>query len=203
MDQATENQEAQAPKKAKKEPEVTTMTMKDGRTVDFVGKRKLLKENVDHEGTPAVRLDFINGETRIVPVTIGATPENANGLLVELAQHGLKQKLGDEIAGLEDIDDGVLAIDDLIDKLKAGQFNQARQGDGQAGASILVKALVEVTQKDVDTVKAFLKDKSAAEKKALRSADGIAQVVQRLEAEKAARSKGPAVDVGALLGQLQ
>lgn len=189
-------------KKAKKEPEVTTVTMKDGRVVEFVGKRKLLKENCDHDGKPAVRLDFINGETRVVPVNVGHTHENKNGLLTELAQHGLKQKLGDEIAGLEDIEDAVMAVDDLIDKMKAGQFNQARQGDGQAGASILVKALIEVTGKDVETIKGFLKDKTPAEKKALRSSEGIAPVVARLEAEKAARSKGPAVDVNALLGQL-
>lgn len=203
MSDAELNTQEQPAKAKKAEPVVNSVTMKDGRVVDFVGKRQLLKENIEHEGTPAVRLDFINGESRIVKVNIGADEANSNGLLVQLAQHGLKQKLGDEIAGLGDIDDAVLAIDDLIDKLAKGQFNQARQGDGQAGASILVKALVEFTGKDVETVKGFLKDKTAAEKKALRGTDGIAQIVSRLEAEKAAKSKGPAVDVGALLGQLQ
>lgn len=198
----TEATQEQAAPKAKKETQITTVTMKDGRVVDFPGKRKLLKENIEVNGVPGVRLDFINGESREVVITIGATEGNSNGLLATLAQHGLKQKLGDETAGVEDIDDQVMAVDDLIDRLAKGDFTQQRSADGLAGASILLKALIEVTGKDAEVVKGFLKDKTAAEKKALRNDPKVAPVVQRLEAEKAAKSKGPSVDTDALLSQL-
>lgn len=198
-----ENTQAQEAPKTKKETVITTVTMKDGRTVDFPGKRKLLKESITlADGTPAVRLDFVNGETREVAITIGKTDANPNGLLAVLAQHGLKQKLGDETAGVDDIEDQVLAVDDLIDRLAAGDFTQQRSSDGLAGASILLKALIEKTGHSAEKIKEFLKDKTPAEKKALRNAPGVAEIVQRLEEEKAAKSKGPKVDTDALLGQL-
>lgn len=202
MTQENENQVA-APK-AKKEPTpITTVQMKDGRTVDFPGKRKLLKEDIEINGVPGVRLDFINGETREVVITVGSSDDNPNGLLAKLAQHGLKQKLGDECAGVEDIEDQVLAIDDLIDRLGSGEFNQQRSSDGLAGASVLLKALIEKTGKEPEVIKAFLKGKTPAEKKALRNAPGVAEIVQRLEAEKAANSKGAKVDAEALLSELE
>jgi len=187
----------------KKAPEVTSVTMEDGRVVEFAGKRKLLKESIkDEHGVPAVRFDFVNGKTRTVQITVGASDENKNGLLTELAQHGLKQKIGDEIAGLENIDDAILAVDDLIDDLKAGNFNKVRETNGLAGASVLLRALVEVTGKDAEQIRAFLKDRTAAEKKALRNSPEIAPVVAKIEAEKAKNSKAAEVDTGALLSQL-
>lgn len=202
MSEQTEVQAQEQAKKKKEPTPVTTVTMQDGRTVDFPGKRKLLKENVEVDGVPGVRLDFINGESRVVLITVGKSDSNQNGLLAELAQHGLKQKLGDECAGVEDIDDQVLAVDDLIDRLNAGDFNQQRAADGMAGASILLKALMEKTGKSKETIQAFLQGKTPAEKKALRNAPGVAEIVQRLEAEKAANSKGAKVDAEALLSQL-
>lgn len=201
----SENQtEATATKPKRKEPEITTVTMKDGRVVEFAGKRKMLKENLTLEsGEPGVRVDFINGESIICAITVGKSDDKPNGLLVELAQHGLKQKLGDEAAGLDDIDDMVLAVQELVDNLGKGTFNQVRQSDGMAGASVLLKAVVEHTGKSIDQVREWLKGKSAAEKRALRNAKGIAEIVQRLEAEKASRSKGASVDAEALLSEIQ
>ena len=51
---------------SKTETQVETVTMTDGRVVDFAGKRKLLKESsVNADGKVQVRLDFRNGETRL------------------------------------------------------------------------------------------------------------------------------------------
>ena len=93
---------------------ITTVTMLDGRIVDFPGKRKLQKSyTIDEDGTVVVKLDFINGETRIFTIP----PE----LLHRFAAHGAEQKLGDAIAGLDNIDDGVEAVDALMDRLNAGE----------------------------------------------------------------------------------
>ena len=76
---------------AKVETAIETVTMTDGRIVDFPGKRKLLKTSeVTAEGSVQVRLDFRNGQTRLFTV-----PGN---LLTKFAAHGAEQKLGDEIA---------------------------------------------------------------------------------------------------------
>lgn len=181
----------------KKEPVINTVTMKDGRVVDFVGKRRLLKESsVTADGKVQVSLDFVNGETRVFTIP--------DSLLLKFAAHGAEQKLGDEIAGVEDTDDAVLAMDELIDRLYNGEWGVARDKSGLAGASILLRALVETTGQTADNIKAFLKDKTAAQKAALRVNAKIKPVVDRLEAEKAAKStkKTQAIDTDALLDGL-
>ena len=179
---------------AKTETQVETVTMTDGRVVDFAGKRKLLKESsVSAEGKVQVRLDFRNGETRLFTL-----PDD---LLAKFAAHGAEQKLGDETAGLSDVEDCVLAVDELIDRLYNGEWGVKREASGMAGTSVLVRALVEHTGKTVEQIKQFLKGKSQAEKVALRNNPKIKSIVERIEAEKA--SKKANVDTDAMLGELE
>ena len=183
---------AATPAAAPKERVEVTVKMQDGRDVVFVGKRKLLKETIIDGDKVSVRLDFINGETRLFPC-----PAN---LLLKAAGHGLEQKLGDEVAGVTDVDDQVIAIDELIDRLALGEWTTVRTSSGVAGTSVLFKALVEVyTNKTPEELKAFLKTKNMADKLALRNSARLKPVVDRLEAEKASGSK---VDAEALLAGL-
>jgi hypothetical protein len=179
---------------SKVETAVETVTMQDGRIVEFAGKRKLLKESLQSpEGKVQVRLDFRNGETRLFTL-----PDN---MLAKFAAHGAEQKLGDEIAGLADVDDCVIAIDELIDRLYNGEWGVKREANGMAGTSVLVRALVEHTGKTVEQIKTFLSGKSQAEKVALRNNPKIKPIVERIEAEKA--SKAAKVDTDAMLGELE
>jgi hypothetical protein len=176
-----------------KTPQIETVTMADGRIVDFAGKRKLLKESlVTAEGKVQVRLDFRNGETRLFTIP--------DAMLAKFAAHGAEQKLGDEIAGLEDVGDCTLAVDELIDRLYNGEWGVKREANGMAGTSTLLKALVEHTGKTVEQIKTFLAGKTQAEKVALRNNPKIKPIVQRIEDEKAAKKTN--VDTDALLGEL-
>ena len=169
----------------KKPAEPTTITMNDGRLVEFPPKRKVSKEsfittNSDGSFTVQTRLDFRNGESRLF--TIPAA------LLTKFAAHGAEQKLGDAMAGLTNIEDGILAVDDLIDQLYQGNWNTPRAASEMAGASILVRALVELKGQPVEKVKDFVKAKSAAERTALRNAPAVKAIIERLEAEKVAKA---------------
>lgn len=177
---------------AKQETQIETITMEDGRVVDFAGKRKLQKTSIIADGKVQVRLDFRNGQTRLFTV-----PES---MTAKFAAHGAEQKLGDEISGLTDMDDAVLAVDELIDRLYSGEWGIKREASGMAGTSVLARALMETTGKDAVAIRAFLSGKSQAEKVALRNNPRIKPIVERLEAEKA--SKGTAIDTEALLGEL-
>lgn len=171
----------------------TTVTMDDGRVVDFAGKRKMQKESIFEGGEVKVRLDFVNGETRTF--TLPAS------LRDKFAAHGAEQKLGDEIAGLDDVADCVMAVDELMTRLEGGEWGVGRKpGSGMAGSSILARALHEHTGKPMDAIKAFLAGKSQAEKVALRQNPAIAPIVQRLEADKVKKPSN--VDTNALLGEL-
>jgi 3-phosphoglycerate kinase len=58
--------------------------------------------------------------------------------------HGLIQKVGDEWSGEKEIDDIVLTCDEIIGRLKKDGWTAEREaGDSMAGASIVIKALME------------------------------------------------------------
>ncbi len=173
----------------------TTVTMDDGRVVDFAGKRKMLKDSIlSEDGSVSVRMDFVNGESRIFKL-----PES---LMMTFAAHGAEQKLGDEIAGVQDVEDCVLAVDELIERLAKGEWALARSaGNSIAGTSVLARALVEHSGKPIDKIKEFLKDKSQAQKMALRNNPAISVIVARLEAEKVRKNK-PEINTEEMLGEL-
>lgn len=172
--------------------EYTSVTMDDGRVVEFAGKRKMLKESILEADRTQVRIDFVNGETRIF--TLG------EALFAKFAAHGAEQKIGDEIAGLTDVDDCVLAVDELMERLDGGEWSVKRETNGMAGTSVLAKALIEHTGKSPQAIKEFLASKTQAEKVALRGNAKIAPIVARLEADKV--KKPSTIDTEALLGGL-
>ena len=206
---------AEAQVATKSKTEYFPVKMTDGRTVQFAGKRKVNKETLIDEtkiavegdiiqlepGAVSIRIDFRNGETRTIPLPLS--------LLARFAGHGGEQKFGDELATPADKplseDDMVLAIDALNDQIQAGKWGVGRAagGGGVSGAGIVVRAVMEVTGKDLATVKKYFADKVDAE--ALKPEDqrvtlrdmynsfrvqgtktGI--VIARMEAEKIAKS---------------
>lgn len=176
------------------------VTMPDGRVVEFVGKRRMVKESILAEGVnPQVRLDFRNGKS--------ITFNIPDSLLQRFAAHGAEQKLGDETAGETDVDDMYLGVENLVKRLDAGEWSKERVGGGMSGTSVLIKALVEFSKQPTETdeqaserVKAFLADKKPADKQALRNSSKIKPIVDRLEAEKAAKTAH--IDTDALLSGL-
>lgn len=196
----------------------TEVLMTDGRKVNFAGKRKVNKETLIDEskialdgdvvqlqsGAVSVRMDFRNGETRVIPLPLS--------LLARFAGHGGEQKFGDELATPADKplseDDMVVAIDDLNTIIQSGNWGKGRAegGGGVAGAGIVVRAIMEAKSKDAATVKNFLQsilDRSPGlTRRALYDsfrAEGTATaaIIQRMEKEKA--TKAPAVDATAAL----
>lgn len=179
---------------SKGKPKIS-VTMQDGRVVEFPESTKAKKEVLQDNGKfTGVRWDFSNGQTRTVLLT-DLQAHNDSGIL---ACHGLSQKGGDEYASEKDVDDAVLAFDDLMDRLKKGDWSEKREG-GFGGASVLARAISEVFGKTMDETRAFLRELSAAEKMALRQTPELKPVIEKIEAEKASGSK---VDTQALLGKL-
>lgn len=182
--------------------EIRSIAMLDGRVVDFPGKRRLQKTSITApDGSLQVRMDFENGESRLLTL--------APDMIAQYALHGAEQKLGDEISGITGIDDCVEAVDQLMDRLNKGDWTKEREGGGasMAGASILAKSMVEFTKQPVDVVRTYLGTLDAKTKAALRVSAELAPIIQRLEAEKAARAAAagkvaPTIDVTATLAGL-
>lgn len=169
-------------KPAKKEAVVETVKMADGTLLDFTGKKKVQKDSfVDDGGNIMVRLAFRNGKQ--LQCTLPAS------LVQKSAAHGLEQKLGDATAGEEDLEDAVLAVEALIKRVEAGEWTKERDANSMSGTSVLLQAMVEVTGKAVEGLKAWLATKTQAQKIALRDSEKFAKVVTRIEAERKAKQK--------------
>jgi hypothetical protein len=188
-----QSQETAAPSTKAKRPatEVFKIQMTDGRVVEFTGvKKRMDKEVIVREDSVAVRFDFRNGETRQFEV-----PAN---LLLQAAGHGVSQKVGDETAGDEKVEDMVIHVDEMLDRLARGEWLKPRgEGDSFSGASIVIKAVSMASGKTVDEVKKFLAAKLEAAEKAgqkLTRADlykgfrkpgtKTAEIIKKLEEEQ-------------------
>jgi hypothetical protein len=174
--------------------EKTAVQMEDGRVVEFSAKQKMIKTGEVDGNFGSVRFDFRNGKTLVY--NIGAE------MRMRLAVHGAEQKIGDECSGIEEVDDCVLAVEAMIARLEKGEWQKERASNGMAGTSILTRALVESSGKPVEVIKAFLADKTHAQKLALRNNPKIKAIVDRLEAEKSAKKPATEIDTDALLGEL-
>lgn len=163
--------------------EYNTVTMDDGRVVEFSGKKRMRKEVILHkEAAPQVRMDFSNGETRIFTVD--------GDLFERFAAHGASQKLGDEISGLDDVEDCLMAVDAMMDRLNGGEWGATRAAsDGLAGSSVLARAMCEASGKSMVDVRAFLATKTQAQKIALRNLPTINPIILKLEANKVRKVK--------------
>jgi hypothetical protein len=189
----------------------TPVVMEDGRTVQFAGNRKSDKTILMDDAGKAtgVRFDFANGKT--LSLAFSEIPE-ATALYA--CGHGIAQKAGDEYSGVKEVDDMALAVEEIFKRLRSGDWAAAREaGDSTAGASIVIRALMEVTGKPIEFIKTFLDGKLEAAKakgeKLSRqdlynsfrnptSKTGV--VIKRLEEEKLAKSNK--VDSDALLGEM-
>lgn len=161
--------------------EYRTVTMLDGTVVEFPGKRRTVKTLVKSpNGFLTVRFDFDNGETRIH--TLRAD------MIEDYALHGAGQKLADVMAGVDDIDDAIEAMDQLRAQLDAGDWAKERAVGSATGGSILAQALVIITGQTIDTVRTYLATLDNKAKTQFRASPEIYPTVQKLEAEKAARS---------------
>ena len=201
----------QASKPAKAATVYTDITMEDGRVVKFAGNRKSDKTILTDDAGLAtgVRFDFVNGKT--LSLAFSEIPES---LALYACGHGIAQKAGDEYSGVKEVDDMALAVEEIFKRLRAGDWAAAREaGDSTAGASIVIRALMEVTGKPIEFIKTFLDGKLEAAKakgeKLSRqdlynsfrnptSKTGV--VIKRLEEEKLAKSNK--VDSDALLGEM-
>lgn len=184
---------------------IETVAMTDGSSVDFAGKRKMVKEVVINGKNVKINFYFRNGEIR--SFTVGSD----SPIFLNLVGHGASQKIGDSTSGIEDIEDMVVAVDSTIGILEQGLWRQEREGGGGfAGASVVIRALMEASGKTQEQIKSFLEAKIAATEGLTRAAlyksfrnpaTAVGKIIARLEAEKAAKNN--ALDADDVLDELE
>lgn len=164
--------------------------MKDGRKVDF-GVRGKLKKTVEFigEGTERVAklvIDVINGDTFTAEVGF------SDALLLELAAHGLSQKITDSLVKADDPDDIAVGVEAQINQIKNGVWSQRASGESVfRGFSDLLEAIrrlkgYEVGSEQAANLKTNLAARSEAEIKNFKSNHQIKAVLATIASEKAA-----------------
>lgn len=157
------------------------------------------------DGRPcALHLKFANGQELAITAN-----QLTNHVMEYAIFHGLKQKLVDAAAISRNpetgrpatVEDKYQAVKTVYDRLLTGQWNATREGGGNAGG-LLLQALCRMYagRKTAEDIKAFLAEKTDAEKTALRKNPRVAQIIEdiRIETGKAAN-----IDTDELLGELE
>ena len=174
-------------------------------TVEF-GYRGNFSQSHTMEGSDsaALTLKFANGKEIII-----TTDSLKNGLLYMAAIHGLKQKLVDaaaisrnpETGRAATVEDKYQAVEAVYNRLLDGRWNATREGGGATGG-LLAQALTRMYagRKTAEDIKAFLAEKSDAEKAALRKNPRVAQIIEDIRAEQ---GKDAGIDADELLGELE
>lgn len=149
-------------------------------------------------------LTFANGET----LTMRADALNSDVQRYAM-MHGLKQKLVDaaaisrnpETGRAATVEDKYQAVNVVYNRLLSGQWNATREGGGNAGG-LLAQALTRMYagRKTAEDIKAFLAEKTDAEKTALRKNPRVAQIIEEIRAEQ---GKAANIDTDELLGELE
>ena len=149
-------------------------------------------------------LTFANGET----LTMRADALNSNVQQYAM-MHGLKQKLVDaaaisrnpETGRAATVEDKYQAVNAVYNRLLSGQWNATREGGG-GGGGLLAQALTRMYagRKTAEDIKAFLAEKTDAEKTALRKNPRVAQIIEEIRAEQ---GKAANIDTDELLGELE
>ena len=152
----------------------------------------------------ALHLKFANGQELAITAS-----QLSNHVMEYAIFHGLKQKLVDaaaisrnpETGRAATVEDKYQAVKVVYDRLLSGQWNATREGGGSSGG-LLLQALVRMYagRKTADELKAFLVDKSDAEKTALRRNPRVAQIIEEIRAEQ---GKAANIDTDKLLGELE
>lgn len=152
----------------------------------------------------ALHLKFANGQELAI-----AASQLTNHVMEYAIFHGLKQKLVDaaaisrnpETGRAASVEDKYQAVKTVYDRLLSGAWNAAREGGGATGG-LLLQALVRMYagRKTPDELRAFLADKSDAEKTALRKNPRVAQIIEEIRAET---GKSANIDTDELLGELE
>ncbi len=163
--------------------------MKDGRNVDF-GVRGKLKKTITVTGEGADRvatisIDAINGDTHTATINLNHV------LLLELAAHGLSQKVTDSVTKTDDADDISFGVCNQITQIENGIWSQRSTGDVVArGFSDLFEAIrrikgYEVGSLEASTLKTTLTAKSESEIKNYKTNPQIKAIIAQVVSEKA------------------
>lgn len=148
------------------------------------GRIKVATKDYDVE-SGSLDIAFSSGAQ--LSVTLDDLPE---GIVRQLALHGLSQKLGDSYASVKgDVTKAFENASAVLSELKAGNFTKARaagEGEGKARVGELAEAIARFKGVEVAAAAAAVAKASEEQVKAWRGNAKLKAIIATIRAEKAA-----------------
>jgi hypothetical protein len=140
-------------------------------------RTKLATKETDAEAG-LLLVSFAHGED--LSISLSEVPEK---ILTELALHGLSQKVGDSYSGEKDPQEAKAKAEDVIDRLKSGDWVKARLR-GEGSTSLTVEAIAAIKGKSVSAIKEVWAGLPEDTKKAVRNDPAIKAKMAAIKAER-------------------
>jgi hypothetical protein len=143
------------------------------------GRIAVARKDFDAE-TGTLEVSFADGETRNVKLT-----DLPQGILTQLAGHGLSQKLGDSYASVKgDVGAAKTKFDATLAELLAGNWSKAR-GEGEARVTELADAIARFKGCTPQAAMVAIGKATDDQVKSWKNAPKIKALIATIKAEKA------------------
>lgn len=145
------------------------------------------KVNLD---ASTVTFSFANGKTE----TVGINEPGIDGLLAQLALHGLSQKLGDSYASAQTVDEAYKEFMDTVGVLRRGEWSERREGVGPT-VSMIDEAIERfITSKYPEDKWPVAREKAAQPdvRDKLKTSKEVIALVETIRQERAAKKAAAA-----------
>lgn len=140
------------------------------------------------------KLSIAFGNGTVVSVSLDDIPEE---LHVDLALHGLSQKLGDSYAGAKgDYEFAIKNVTQVVEQLKSGEWRASRgSGESKPRVGELAAAVARVKGISVDEALKVIDALDDESKKAVRNHAQIKLAISQIRVEKAQEAAAKAGDL--------
>ena len=161
-------------------------------------KVKLAKKTVA-EDLSGVSIEFGDGKELTANLA-----DFSDDIVIQLALHGLSQKMGDSYSGEKDVTVARTKAEGVVDRLKAGDWKAVRESSGGGRITDLAQALAQVTGRSVEDATRVVAEMSKEDKSSLRKNAQIKVALQQIALKRAeeAAKKDDGEDGGMDLGGL-
>lgn len=154
----------------------------------------------------------VNGQGKLTVELADLQP----GILWEAVAHGIKQKIGDA-AALERDEKGKsataadkwAAMKEVFERVTDAEepvWNARGEGDGMATTGLLVAAIAQVCEMELEDAKGSVASWDRAKQAQMRADPTVAAAIAAIKAERAAKratKAAPSVDTSAILAELR
>lgn len=146
------------------------------------GRIQVAKKDYDAE-TATFSIVFANGHS--VEVALADLPQE---IQLNLALHGLSQKLGDSYASVKgDVKAAVEKFTATLVQLKAGEWAAKREGEGSSKVTELAEAIARIKGVEVAVANAAVGKATEDQIKGWKANAKVKAVIAEIRAEKAAK----------------